>query len=80
MTIAVDWDEKQQTKTKSFWFDRINHVWSIEYINGSQVKIFYPQIISLIFGNSVDLNEMLHYAAFHLGLNCLLKYAVQKVY
>ena len=30
--------------------------------------------ICFIFANSVDLDEMPHYVAFHLGLHCLPKY------
>ena len=30
--------------------------------------------ILLTFTNSVDLDEMQHYAAFHLGLHCLQRY------
>ena len=33
------------------------------------VKIFFT------FTNSVDPDEMQHYAAFHLGLHCLQKYS-----
>ena len=32
-------------------------------------------IIVFVVGNSVDPDEMPHYAAFHLGLNCLPKKA-----
>ena len=28
---------------------------------------------TFVLANSVDLDEMLHYAAFHLGLHCLAK-------
>ena len=31
-------------------------------------------IVYLFYLNSVDPDEMLHYAAFHLGLHCLQKY------
>ena len=58
------------------WFDTINLEWSIVYIEGSQVmhskKIL--KIVSAI-ANSVDPDEMLHYAAFHLGLHCLAVFA-----
>ena len=50
------------------------------YIAGSQV-IISPKIIvficlkiDFVFANSADPDEMLHYAAFHLGLHCLPKY------
>ena len=52
--------------------------WSIVYIEGSQVIIKKNDCISLkmdfVLENSADTNEMPHYAAFHLGLNCLPKY------
>ena len=35
---------------------------------------FYCMKIIFTFTNSVDPDEMQHYAAFHLGLNCLQKY------
>ena len=30
---------------------------------------------NLVYFNSVDPDEMQHYAAFHLGLHCLQKYS-----
>ena len=36
--------------------------------------VFLSLKIDLILANSVDPDEMPHYAAFHLGLHCLLKY------
>ena len=56
----------------------VNSVWSIVYIEGSQVIISkYYYIFSLKIGfvlaNSADPDEMLNYAAFHLGLHCLPK-------
>ena len=62
----------------SFWFDSINLGWSIVYIEGS--KIIIPNKIVLLspnvfdLANSVDPDEMLHFAAFHLGLRYLPKY------
>ena len=54
---------------------------SIVYIEGSWViiskKILYFFLslkINFILANSADPDERLHYAAFHLGLHCLLKY------
>ena len=32
-----------------------------------------------VFANTVDPDEMLHHAAFHLGLHCLPKYAVTSI-
>ena len=37
--------------------------------------IFFSQKIVIVLANSVDPAEMLHYVAFHLGLQCLTKYA-----
>ena len=36
--------------------------------------VFFCQRIFFTFTNSVDSDEMQHYAAFHLGLHCLQKY------
>ena len=40
-------------------------------------KILYFFCLKIIFTltNSVDPDEMQHYAAFHLGLHCLQKYS-----
>ena len=50
----------------------------IEYFKGPQVEITNYVLQSLtyifIFTNSADSDEMQHYAAFHLGLQCLPKY------
>ena len=56
----------------SYWFDAINLGWSIVYIKGCQV-IFFLFCLNNTFSitNSVDPDEMPHYAAFHLGLHCL---------
>ena len=40
--------------------------------------VFLPLKIVIILANSVDPDEMLHYAAFHLGIHCLLKYAFSR--
>ena len=32
------------------------------------------RLLSPLIANSADLDEMLHYVAFHLGLHCLPKY------
>ena len=37
--------------------------------------VFFHLKIFLTFTNSVDSDEMQHYAAFHLGLHCLQKYS-----
>ena len=41
--------------------------------NFQKIVFFYLQIF-FTFTNSVDPDEMQHYAAFHLGLHCLQKY------
>ena len=47
-------------------------------VEGSQVIIFKGDFLSLkivfVLRNSVDPDEMLHNAAFHLGFHCLQKY------
>ena len=42
-------------------------------------NIFLSQKIGFIFANSADPDEMLHYAAFHLGHHCLPKYLLTGV-
>ena len=44
--------------------------------SGSVFKkiLYFCLNILLTYINSADLDEMQHYAAFHLGLHCLLKY------
>ena len=37
--------------------------------------VFFCLKIFFTFTNSVDPDEMQHYAAFHLGLHCLQKYS-----
>ena len=58
-----------------FLFGTTNLGWSIIYIKGSHVTISILSLkIALFLANSVDPDEMPHFAAFHLGLHCLLKY------
>ena len=66
----------------SFWFDTINLGWSIVYIEWSHVIIsknikigFLSLKIVFVLANSVDPDDMLHNAAFHMGLHCFPKYA-----
>ena len=64
-----------------FWFSVIKWEWPIVYINGVtdynfQIKLHFSEIV-FVLANSVDPDEMLHYAAFHLGLHCLPKYALR---
>ena len=59
-------------------FDTVKSGLSIVYIEGSQIIIstkivFLSLKISFVLVNSVDPDEMMHYAAFHLGLHCLSK-------
>ena len=56
----------------SIKFDTVKLGWSIVYIVGSQV-IILKNIVFLTLKNSADPDEMLHYAAFHLGLYCYSK-------
>ena len=62
------------------YIDAISIGLPILYFNkGSQVdfsKLIYISVseIVLILANSVDPDEMQHYAAFHLGLHCLQKH------
>ena len=63
----------------SFWIDTINLGYTIVHIKGCRVIIFKKYCILLsedlfTFTNSVDPDEMQHYAAFHLDLHCLPKY------
>ena len=71
----------------SFWYATINLEWSIVYIEGSYVflslknntqapllLILFNDIAfleTIVLVNSVDPDEMLRNAAFHLGLHCL---------
>ena len=63
----------------SFLFDTINLGWSIVYIEGPQVIIFkmcitFSEDCFCQIANSVDPDEMLPHATFHLGLHFLQKY------
>ena len=57
----------------SFWFDTINLGKSIVHIyvrlKFSKNIVFFSLKIFFTFTNSVDPDEMSHYAAFHLGLH-----------
>ena len=60
----------------SIKFDTVKSGWSIIYIEGSQViikrNVVFPSLkIDFGLANSANPDEMLHNAAFHLGLNCL---------
>ena len=61
-------------------FDTVKSEWSIIYIlRGhrlyfSKNTVFLSLKIIFVLTNSVDPDEMWHYAAFHLGLQCLPKY------
>ena len=64
-----------------FWFDTIKLGYSISLLGVSDynfhknsVCVLFCQNIFFTFTNSVDPDEMQHYAAFHLGLHCLQKY------
>ena len=66
----------------SFWLDAINLGWSYTYLMVSGYnfqKILYSYCLNMkivsTFTNSVDFDEKMHYAAFHLGLHCLPKYS-----
>ena len=39
--------------------------------------VFLSLKIVFVFASSVDQDERLHYAAFHLGLHCLPKYSLR---
>ena len=59
----------------SFWFDTLNYLgWSISYIKGCynfQIKIVFLSLkMIMVLANSVEPDEMPHYAAFHLCLHC----------
>ena len=58
----------------SIKFDTVKSGWSIIYIEESQVKIktnFVFLSLKIGLANSADPDEMLHDAAFCLGLHCL---------
>ena len=54
----------------------IKSAWSIVYVDWSQVitskkiSFVFSMRINLVFENSAVFLEMLHHAAFHLGLHC----------
>ena len=49
--------------------------WSIVYSYSFQtIFVFQSLKIDFVLASSADHDEMLHYAAFHLGLHCLPKY------
>ena len=63
----------------SFWFNTNDLRWSIVNVEGSdytfQIKYCFSFFEDLIVSaNSVEPDEMPHYAAFHQGLHCLLKF------
>ena len=64
----------------SIKFDVVKSGWSKIYIVGSQVIFSEKYCISLkidfVLAKSADPDEMSHYAEFHLGLHCLLKYPI----
>ena len=45
-------------------------------VKHSTIEPLAPCLIIFVFTNSVDPDEMPHYAAFHLGLHCLSKYVL----
>ena len=55
-------------------FETVKSGWSIVYIEGLQVIILEKLYFFLWRSDSAAQDEMLHYAAFHLGLHCLQKY------
>ena len=63
----------------SIKFDTVKSGWSIVYFEGLQVSItkkfrILSLKIDLVLENHADPYKMPPYAAFHLGLHCLLKY------
>ena len=56
----------------SFWIDAINLELSIVKGYNFEIKLqFFSVKIIFVLANSVDPDEMPHYAAFNLGLLCL---------
>ena len=60
----------------SFWFDAINFGKATVHTLGCQVIVFKSSGFFLsedlfYLTNSIDLDEMPHNVAFHLGLHCL---------
>ena len=47
----------------------------INFQTNYYMYFFHSVRIVFVLANSVDLDEMPHYAVFHLGLHCLPKYA-----
>ena len=63
----------QPTEDSSVWFDTVKLV--IVLIKGSQFQLqLHVFEYHFVQANSVDTDEMPHYAIFHLGLHCLQKY------
>ena len=65
--------------------DTVKSGWSIVYIEGVtgntfQNIVFHSLKNDFVLANSVDPDEMSHYAAFHLGFQCLLKYPFRGFY
>ena len=50
----------------------------ISFIDFTNKIVFLSLKIVYVLANSVDPDEMLHYAAFQLGLYCMPKYAFMK--
>ena len=64
---------------------RYNIFCIIQHENGSYIHVGHVRLdllqflnVVLILANSVDPDEMQHYAAFHLGHHCLQKFPVYK--
>ena len=58
-------------------FDTVKSGCPLYILRGSQVKVFKKKLylkVNFRLANSADPDEMPHYAAFHLGLQCLPKY------
>ena len=59
----------------SFWFDAINFGKATVHTLGCQVIVFKSSFFLsedlFYLTNSIDLDEMPHNVAFHLGLHCL---------
>ena len=59
----------------SFWFDAINFGKATVNTLGCQVIVFKSSVFLsedlFYLTNSIDLDEMPHNVAFHLGLHCL---------
>ena len=64
----------------SFWFNTINWDSPLYIFMGchnrqfNKILFFLSNNILFTFTNSVDPDEIQHYAAFHLSLHCLQKY------